>query len=175
MPKILLLSDNHGYVDDAIMAHSAWADEIWHAGDWLNMDLLMALEKEKITVRGVWGNADGMELRRIFPEHNKFTLEGVKFWMTHIGGYAGKINPSLKPELKMEMPNVFISGHSHMLRVGKDTAFGNMLCLNPGACGVQGFHQIRTALRFIVANGLVQNLEIIEFGPKTVRSGPAKS
>ncbi len=172
MVKVLLISDNHAYFDEAIFKHAEWADEVWHAGDWLSSSLFLEFEKRNIPVRGVWGNADGMDLRRIFPEHNKFLLEGVKFWMTHIGGYPGRYNPKIKAALEANPPDVFICGHSHMLKVSRDPKLKNMLCLNPGACGLQGFHLMRTALRFVVHNGKLENLEIVEFGLKSDVKGP---
>lgn len=171
MKKILLLSDNHGHVDDAILHHAKWADEVWHAGDWLNDALLLELEEKGHVVRGVYGNADGMELRRIFPLHNRFTLEGVRVWMTHIGGYPGKYNPAIRQELKVNTPDLFVCGHSHILRVDRDKAHSNMLCMNPGACGLKGFHIMRTALRFVLDSGQVKQPEIIEFGLKSEWKG----
>lgn len=166
MKKILLLSDNHGYLDQAILAHVAEADEVWHAGDWLNMDLLRELEKTAKPVRAVWGNADGHELRVIFKEHLLFQLEGVKVYMTHIGGYPGRYNKVASAYIHRYKPDLFICGHSHILRVDRDKNAGNMLCLNPGACGLQGFHKVRTALRFRLDSGKVLNLEAIEFGER---------
>jgi putative phosphoesterase len=164
MKRILLLSDNHGYWDAAILHHASQADEVWHAGDWLNSDLLHELEKLQKPVRAVYGNADGQELRRIFPEHLHFELEGLRIYMTHIGGYTGKYREAVKEIIAERRPNVFICGHSHILRVDRDPSVNNMICLNPGACGLQGFHKIRTALRFSLENGKLQALEAIEFG-----------
>ncbi len=172
MPKILLISDNHAWVDPAVLHHALWADEVWHAGDWLNIDLLKAIEAIPRPVRGVWGNADGTELRQIFPENNKFILEGLKFWMTHIGGNPGRYNPKIKDDLFRNPPDVFICGHSHILKVGRDPKLKNMLCLNPGSCGLQGFHLMRTGLRFVVENGKLTHLEIVEMGLKTDLKGP---
>jgi putative phosphoesterase len=172
MKKILLISDNHGWVDPAVLHHALWADEVWHAGDWLNMDLFTELEKLNKPIRGVWGNADGMELRRIFKEVNFFHLEGMDFFITHIGGYPGKYNPKIKEQLFSNPPHVFICGHSHILKVARDPKLNNMLCLNPGACGLQGFHEMRTALRFILDNGKITALEIIEIGLKSAVKGP---
>jgi putative phosphoesterase len=166
MRKILLLSDNHGYVDDAIMHHAKQADEVWHAGDWLNMELFREFEKARIPVRGVWGNADGHEFRQIFPEHNLFLMEGLKFYMTHIGGLPGKYRKEAKQIIEAKRPDIFICGHSHILRVGRDPRMNNMLCINPGACGLQGFHKVRTALRFRVNSGKIEQLEAIEFGKR---------
>jgi len=164
--RILLISDNHGYVDAALLKHASMVDEVWHAGDWLNTELLFALEKQNTAVRGVWGNADGQDLRRIFKEDNFFQIQGLKIWMTHIGGHSGKFIPRVRTLLSQIKPDIFICGHSHILRVDRDKSLNNMLCLNPGACGLQGFHVVRTALRFEIENGKIQNLEAIEFGKR---------
>lgn len=164
--KILLLSDNHGYHDDAIMKHAEWADEIWHAGDWLNLDLYDELLRLDKPIRAVWGNADPHEARLLFPENLTFTIQGLRFLMTHIGGYPGKFPARVKALFQQYKPDVFICGHSHILRVMRAAEFNNALCMNPGACGLQGFHQIRTALRFSIEKGQLTNLEVVEFGAR---------
>jgi len=164
--KIFLCSDNHGFVDEAILHHAKQADEIWHAGDWLNMDLLLEFEKLNKPIRAVWGNADGQELRRIFKEHLYFQVEGVKVYMTHIGGYPGHYSPAAKIRIKEAKPDLFVCGHSHILRVIRDPANGNLLSVNPGACGKQGFHKVRTALRFQMENGKISEMAFIEFGTR---------
>lgn len=164
--RIFLLGDNHAYMGKELLHHAAKADEIWHTGDWLNLDLFYALEKLQKPIRSVWGNVDGHDIRAIFPLHNNFQIQGIKFWMTHIGGYPGKYNPKLRPTLIRHTPDVFICGHSHILKIMRDPKLNNMLYLNPGACGITGFHLVRTALTFEINNGELQNMAVIEFGKR---------
>ena len=162
MKKILLLSDTHGHIDERILKYAQEADEIWHAGDIGDLRVTDTLAKIR-PLRTVYGNIDGNIAKVSFPENNIFTLEGVKFLMTHIGGPAGKYTPRVRELLNQEQPNVFICGHSHILKVmnikGRD-----MMHLNPGAAGIHGFHQIRTMLRFEIAQGKLQNMEVVELG-----------
>ena len=160
--RIFLISDNHGYLGEEIFKYARLADEIWHAGDWLNTDLILALEKLNKPIRGVWGNVDSHEIRNIYPLHNIFIADGLKVLITHIGGYPGRFNPKIKPVLSQEKPDIFVCGHSHILRVQRDKT--GMLCLNPGACGVHGFHKMRTALQFEINDGKIEKMEAIEFG-----------
>lgn len=166
MAKILLISDNHGYQDAGILKFASQADEVWHAGDWLNTELFLTLESMNIKVRGVWGNADGQDLRRIFTEESFFEWDGLRILIIHIGGYPGRYSQKAKAAIMKYQPNVFICGHSHILRVDRDKYFKNMLCLNPGACGIQGFHKVRTGLRFEINSGKIERLEAIEFGKR---------
>lgn len=163
--KVLLLSDNHGYWDEGILKHVQWADEVWHAGDWLNLALHDQIFKLGKPIRGVFGNVDGTDVKGWYKLHNKFTIEGVKFWMTHIGGKPGKYNPKILNSLKNNAPDVFICGHSHILMVKKDPTL-NFLYMNPGSCGLQGFHQVRTAIRFQIVNSQLTALEIVEWEKK---------
>ncbi len=160
MKKILLLSDTHSYIDKQILKHAKWADEIWHVGDIGNIEVTDQLNSIK-PVRAVYGNIDNAEIRAEFPLDNKFELEGVSVWMTHIGGYPNRYSPRIKDELKANTPQLFISGHSHILKVMHDKKL-NLLHMNPGAAGKHGFHQIRTMLRFILEKGTIKNLEVIE-------------
>ena len=160
--KILLLSDTHGYLDDAIKKHAKEADEIWHAGDFGTIELADELQKIK-PVRGVWGNIDGKDVRLSYPLDNTFQMDGIKVFMTHIGGYPGRYEPRLKPIISQHPPHLFICGHSHLLKVIRDPK-NNMLCMNPGAAGVHGFHKVRTMLRFVISDGKISNLEAIELG-----------
>lgn len=164
MKKILLLSDNHGYLDDKILAHAAAADEIWHAGDWGDYENLILLEKMK-KVRGVYGNIDEETLRSALPEIAVFECEGLKVCIKHIGGYPDRYAKGVKNLLLDKKPDLFISGHSHICKVMRDTKL-NLLHFNPGACGKHGFHHIRTLMRFAVTEGVIQNLEIIELGKR---------
>lgn len=161
MKKILLLSDTHSYMDDRILEYAAQADEIWHAGDIGSIEVMKQLEKLK-PVRGVYGNIDEHSLRGIYPLDNRFSIEDVDVWITHIGGYPGKYNARIKKIMQTNPPKVFICGHSHILKVMPDKEFG-LIHLNPGAIGKHGFHQVRTMLRFDVNKGKLENLEVIEF------------
>ena len=164
MKKILLLSDTHSFIDDKIIKYANQADEIWHAGD--IGDLRVADELKKIKpVRGVYGNIDDDKARMEYPLNNRFTCEGVDVLMTHIGGYPGRYNQAIKEEIVANPPKLFISGHSHILKVMFDKKF-NLLHMNPGAAGIHGFHQTRTMLRFELASGEIKNLEIIELGAR---------
>ncbi len=165
--RILLLSDTHGCIEPDIIKHFDQADEIWHAGDWTNKDLSDIMEKTGKTIRGVWGNVDGHELRAIYPLHQQFTCEGIKVWMTHIGGYPGKYNPKIKAQLIKYPPDLFICGHSHILKVMRDPKVNNLLHINPGAAGRHGFHIMRTMIKFEIHEGKLQNVAVIELGKRT--------
>lgn len=164
MKKILLLSDTHSFIDDKIIKYANQADEIWHAGDIGDLRVTDELKKIK-PVRGVYGNIDDDKARMEYPLNNRFTCEGVDVLMTHIGGYPGRYNQAIKEEIVADPPKLFISGHSHILKVMFDKKF-NLLHMNPGAAGIHGFHQTRTMLRFELASGEIKNLEIIELGPR---------
>ncbi|MCQ4036328.1 metallophosphoesterase family protein [Kaistella montana] len=164
MKKILLLSDTHSYMDDRILDYASQADEIWHCGDFGNSEVIEKLEKIT-TLRGVYGNIDGEKVRKIFPEVARFTVENVEVLMIHIGGYPGKYSPLAKKEIAEESPNLFISGHSHILKAMFDQK-NNLLHLNPGACGKEGWHKTRTMMRFEINGEKIENLEIIELGKR---------
>ncbi|MEM8763781.1 MAG: metallophosphoesterase family protein [Bacteroidota bacterium] len=162
--KILLLSDTHNHMDDTILKYAKGVDEIWHAGDMGNLLVTDTLAKYA-PVRGVYGNIDGDLVRREFPEHLRFMCEGVSVWMTHIGGYPGKYNIRVREEIRQNPPKLFICGHSHILKVMHDKKLG-LLHMNPGACGKQGFHQMRTMLRFSVEGESIKDLAVVELGKK---------
>ena len=162
MTKILLLSDTHSHIDDTILKYVRLADEVWHAGDIGDLKVTDALKKLK-PLRAVFGNIDGTEARMEFPLNNRFICEGVSVLITHIGGYPGKYNQAIREELKLNTPKLFICGHSHILKVQFDKTL-NLLHMNPGACGISGFHQVRTMLRFEIDGDKIQKLEIIELG-----------
>jgi uncharacterized protein len=164
LKKILLLSDTHSHIDDAIIKYAKLADEVWHAGDIGNLDVTDALRKIK-PLRAVYGNIDDDKARLDFPLHNRFMCEDVDVWITHIGGYPGKYNPNIRDELKSNPPKLFICGHSHILKVQFDKSL-NLLHMNPGACGNSGFHTVRTMLRFVIDGDKIKDLEIIELGSK---------
>jgi len=160
MVKIGLLSDTHGYLDEAVFKHFENCDEIWHAGDFGTIELADKLKAFK-PLRGVYGNIDGKELRLDYPEHLRFKCEEVDVWMTHIGGYPGKYNPSIRQEIYTNPPKLFICGHSHIMKVIYDKKI-SCLHLNPGAAGKQGWHKLRTMLRFCISEEKIHTLEAIE-------------
>lgn len=164
MKNILLLSDSHSYLDDRILDYAAQADEIWHAGDFGNIEVVERLEALKL-LQAVFGNIDDAKIRSEFPEVNIFKCEEVKVLMTHIGGYPGKYAPGIKQKLIDEKPKIFISGHSHILKVMYDKDLG-ILHLNPGACGKSGWHKVRTMLRFVIDGSEIKDLEVIELGAR---------
>jgi len=160
MSKILLLSDTHGFIDNKILKFCRQADEVWHAGDIGNIQVTDSISR--ITkLRGVYGNIDDKLIRSEFPLDNRFTIENVDVWITHIGGYPNHYNYRVRDELNLNPPKIFISGHSHILKVQFDKKL-NLLHMNPGAVGKYGIHKVRTMLRFEIDNSDVKNLEIIE-------------
>ena len=164
MTRILLLSDTHGYMDDRILSYAREADEVWHAGDIGSLEVTDALKDLK-PVRAVYGNIDGALVRREFPLDNRFACEGVKVWITHIGGYPGRYQRRVREGLQQDPPKLFICGHSHILKVQYDKRF-DLLHMNPGACGTVGFHQVRTMLRFVVDGREIRGLEVVELGKR---------
>ena len=168
MTRIGILSDTHGMLDDRILEHFANCDEIWHAGDWGSMTVVNRLRDFK-PVRGVWGNIDGYDIRAIFPQHNRFTCEGVTVWLTHIGGYPGNYDQLVRPAIFQQPPKLFVCGHSHILKVVNDKKL-DLLHINPGAAGKYGFHKVQTLIRIEIEGDKIQNLEVIELQPKDVKS-----
>ena len=164
LKNILLLSDTHSYIDDRIMEYAKNADEIWHCGDFGNMEVIVKLEKIK-PLKGVYGNIDDAKIRAEFPEVNRFRCEEVEVLMIHIGGYPGKYSPLAKKEILQKAPNLFISGHSHILKAMYDEK-NKLLHLNPGACGKSGWHKVRTMMKFKIDKSEIKDLEIIELGLK---------
>ncbi|HTM66468.1 MAG TPA: metallophosphoesterase family protein [Flavipsychrobacter sp.] len=164
MTRVGLISDTHGFLDDAVFAHFKDCDEVWHAGDFGSLDLVKSLRDFKL-LRGVYGNIDGTEIRAEFPEVLNFECERVKVIMKHIGGYPGRYAPSVKQELLEQRPQLFISGHSHILKIIFDEKI-HCLHMNPGAAGKQGWHKVRTLIRFEVNGDKMQNCEVIELGKK---------
>ncbi|MEZ5014864.1 MAG: metallophosphoesterase family protein [Chitinophagales bacterium] len=162
--RILLLSDTHSYIDDAILRYAETVDAIWHAGDIGDLAVTDALQKIK-PLTAVYGNIDNAQIRRTFPLDVFSESEGVRIWMTHIGGYPGHFDKRVRERLISEHPDLFVCGHSHILRVMRDAQTGT-LCLNPGAAGVHGFHHMRTMLRFELYGGKVENMEVIELGKR---------
>ena len=162
MKKIGLLSDTHSYLDPKVYKYFADCDEIWHAGDIGTPELARELEAFK-PFRAVYGNIDGHELRSMFPEDLIFTCEGLDVWITHIGGYPGRYNKRVRERIRSNPPKLFITGHSHILKIMPDKKLG-LLHINPGACGIVGFHKVKTLVRFHVHEGQITNLEVIELG-----------
>ena len=164
MKKILLLSDTHSHIDEQILKYVNQVDEVWHAGDIGDLVVTDTIKKIK-PLRAVFGNIDNNEARLEFPLHNRFIIDGVDVWITHIGGYPDKYSPAIREEIRKNPPKLFISGHSHILKVQFDKKL-NLIHMNPGAAGKHGFHQIRTMLRFEIQNGKIENLEAIELGKR---------
>lgn len=164
MAKIGLLSDTHSFLDPEIWDYFNNCDEIWHVGDFGSVDVVDQLRAKK-KIRAVFGNIDGQEIRNEFPEIIFFELEGVRVCMKHIGGFPGRYTPGLKAQLKKYKIKLFISGHSHILKIIPDKELG-LLHINPGAMGREGFHIMRTMVRFELSMGAIKNLEVIELGPR---------
>ncbi len=164
MIKIGLLSDTHGFFDPALFNFFDDCKEIWHAGDIGDIAITEKINAFK-PLKAVYGNIDGQEIRNIYPENQQFLCEGVFVLMTHIGGYPGNYTANIKKALRTYSPGLFISGHSHILKVMPDKDFG-LLYINPGAAGKVGFHQIRTAVRFSIFDNQIKDLEIIELGKR---------
>ena len=168
MRRIGLLSDTHGYMDDRILSYLGECDEIWHAGDIGTMETAQKLSVIK-PLRAVSGNIDGTDLRKEFPLRQRFFCEEVDVLIIHIGGYPGHYAPEARKEINLFTPKLFISGHSHILKVIYDEK-NQLLHINPGAAGIQGFHQVRTLIRFTIDKAMIKDLEVIELGQKGIIS-----
>jgi putative phosphoesterase len=164
MKKIGLISDTHGYLDDAVFTHFRECDEVWHAGDFGSMEIVDQLKAFR-PFRGVWGNIDGGDLRAVMPVQLLFQCEEVTVLMQHIGGYPGRYAPGIKATIEQAKPQLFISGHSHILKVMFDDKL-QCLHMNPGAAGKHGWHQVRTLIRFEIDGAKMQRCEVIELGKK---------
>ncbi len=162
MTRIGLIADTHGFLDETVALHFKDCDEIWHAGDFGEGGVIESLRQIK-PLRGVYGNIDSALIRPHFPEQLVFYCEGVKVMMRHIGGYPPRYNPATKKELLLHRPSLFISGHSHILKVMYDDAL-QCLHMNPGAAGKQGWHKVRTLIRFVVDGKNMKDCEVIELG-----------
>ena len=159
------MSDTHGYLDEKVFHHFQDCDEVWHAGDWGGAEVATRLAAFK-PLRGVYGNIDGRDIRDTYPKDLIFDLEGFKIYMTHIGGYPSKYSPAAKEIIEKEMPNIFICGHSHILKVVSDKKYNAMLAINPGAAGRHGFQLVRTLIKFEIAEKKIFNMKAIELGTK---------
>jgi len=162
MTKIGLLSDTHSYLDDRMLAHFEEVDEIWHAGDIGDLSVADTIDAFK-PLRAVYGNIDDHHVRTVHPEIQHFEIEGLTVGMIHIGGYPGRYTPKGRKLIVETKPKLYITGHSHILKVMNDQQ-NQLLHLNPGAAGKHGFHKKRTMMRFEIHEARIQNLEIIELG-----------
>jgi putative phosphoesterase len=167
--RIGLLSDTHGFLDDAVFTWFSECDEVWHAGDFGSVEVFERLRGFK-PLRGVFGNIDPDLLRAGLPPQLQWQCEGVRVYMTHIGGHPERYESKAKAELIHVRPDLFICGHSHILRVARDPKL-DLLYMNPGACGRQGWHAVRTVLRFNIEAGKISGVEAIELGPRSLTRG----
>lgn len=161
--KIGILSDTHGYLDPKVFQHFAPCDEIWHAGDIGSPDIISQLQQFKPLV-AVYGNIDDRNIRALVPEEQWIEREGMSIWITHIGGSPPNYNPHVRKNLNERRPDILVCGHSHILKIMPDRQRHNMLFINPGAAGQQGFHTIRTLVRIELTNGKITGAEAIELG-----------
>lgn len=160
MIRIGVLSDTHGYIDQPLLDFFSDCQEIWHAGDLGDAAVMETLEEGHV-FRGVYGNIDNWEIRRELPEFQEFTVEQVKVLITHIGFYSGHYLNEVVNRLDQFKPKLFICGHSHILKIKNDQS-RQMLHINPGAAGISGFHQVRTAVRFEINGDRIENLDLWE-------------
>jgi len=165
MIRIGLISDTHGFLDEKVFFHLNNCDEIWHAGDIGDIGIIESLSQFKPT-KAVYGNIDGTDISRQFPEYLSFDCDGVKVLITHIGGYPPRYNQRVKSMLAEDLPDLFICGHSHILRIMTDPKLNDMLYMNPGAAGKHGLHKIRTLIRFDINDGAIKNVQVIELGSR---------
>jgi putative phosphoesterase len=164
MIRIGLISDTHSYLDPQVPAIFAEVDEIWHAGDIGSLEVTDQLAAFK-PLRAVYGNIDGATIRAEYPEHLRFELEGLDVWITHIGGYPGRYDRRIREEIRENPPDLFICGHSHILKVLPDRKL-NLLHINPGAAGQHGFHRVKTVIRFSIDQGEIKDVEVVELGKR---------
>ena len=162
--RIGLISDTHHYLDPAVFRNFESCDEIWHAGDFGNAEIARQLADVK-PLRGVYGNIDGADVRGEYPEQLLFTCQEVNVMIRHIGGYPPRYNPETRKQLALHRPGLFIAGHSHILKVMYDPAL-ECLHMNPGAAGKQGWHKVRTILRFSIEGTQIKDCEVIELGSR---------
>lgn len=164
MTRIGLISDTHGFLDEQVFKFFESCDQVWHAGDFGTMELVKKLASFK-PLKGVYGNVDDQDIRAIYPEDISFQCEEVKVFMTHIGGYPPKYNPRTKPLIRKYKPKLFISGHSHILKVIYDETF-KCLHMNPGAAGREGWQDMRTIMRFTIDGADIKDAEVIKLGKR---------
>ena len=164
MKKIAIISDTHSFWDSKIDDLIYEYDEVWHAGDF-GYSKKIKEKIEQINIKGVYGNIDGKEIRRRYPKIIKFKCEGIKVLMAHIGGYPKKYQSEIQSEIKSYKPNLYICGHSHILKVMYDKEY-NLLHINPGAAGKEGFHKVRTIVLLEIHGKKMKNLKVVELGPR---------
>ena len=171
MTRIGLISDTHGYLDEAVFNHFASCDEVWHIGDFGSIELANQLSNYwsdrdgQTRLKGVYGNIDGNDIRTVYPEQLVFICEEVKVMIRHIGGSPPKYNPETRKELAIHQPQLFISGHSHILKVMYDEK-QQCLHMNPGAAGKHGWHKVKTLIRFVIDGQEMKDCEVIELGKR---------
>jgi uncharacterized protein len=164
MQRIALLSDTHNYLEPKIFKYFETCDQIWHAGDIGTISITDELAKIKPLI-AVYGNIDGKDVRTVHPLNQVFMCEQVKVYITHIGGYPNRYSLEALKEIKLHQPKLFISGHSHILKVMFDQKY-QLLHINPGAAGVHGFHVMKTMVRFTIDGDKIKDLEVIELGKR---------
>lgn len=160
--KIGIISDTHSYLDERIKHHLSTCDEIWHGGDFGNIEVSDTL-KEIAPLKGVYGNIDGQEIRADHPEELYFTCEGMTIFMRHISGYPGRYNAKAKKRINELRPDIVVVGHSHICKVIRDPYF-NHIHINPGAAGIHGFHKMRTLALLEISGGSIKELKVVELG-----------
>lgn len=165
--RVGLISDTHGWLDPRVMHHFVSCDEVWHAGDIGDGGVLETLQTFK-PLRAVWGNIDGTAIRSQTQEHLRFTVEELDVWITHIAGRPGNYATPIVSQLKANPPGLLVCGHSHICMVKMDASL-KMMYMNSGAAGKHGFHKMRTLLRFTIGQGKLQDLEVIELGPRVAK------
>lgn len=168
MKRIGLISDTHSYLDSKVFEYFEHVDEVWHAGDFGNVEIAHQLE-QIAPLRGVYGNIDGQDVRGQYPYSNRFKIEGVEVWMVHIGGNPGRYSLPIRKEMEQNPPDLFICGHSHILKIARDPDNRKLLFINPGAAGRHGFHTERTLVRFSIDKGKISDVEVINLGPRSRR------
>ena len=164
MKKILLISDTHSYIDNVIIKYTKWSDEVWHAGDIGSMKIITELKKYSL-LRAVHGNIDNNEIKNLYPKDNIFKCEKLNIMMTHIGGYPNKYSSGVTELIEKHKIDIFISGHSHILKVKKDLKY-DLIHFNPGASGIYGFHKKRSMIKFEITDNKISNLFVIDLGKK---------
>jgi len=164
MTRIGIISDTHSFLDENVFRHFASCDEVWHAGDFGDMEVIEKLQAFR-PLKGVYGNIDAAPIRQLFPEQLVFECEQVKVMIRHIGGYPPKYNPETKKEIALHQPQLIISGHSHILKVMYD-APRSCLYINPGAAGRQGWHRTRTLIRLVIDGKEMKDCEVVELGTR---------
>lgn len=163
MRKIGLMSDTHSFLDPKVFEYFKDCDEIWHAGDIGVIEVAERLAAFK-PFKAVYGNIDeNTAVEHQYPLDLRFECEGLRVWITHIGGYPGKYTPRVKKQIVSNPPDLFITGHSHILKIMRDPLL-DLIHINPGACGIEGWHKVKTLVRFGVENGKIHDLEVIEMG-----------